>query len=60
MDTKALSGLVSRLKAIIAEIEAVIGSEPQEMSRDEYLNSSEDERMKHDKKKLKIDEEEEE
>lgn len=58
MDVKALSGLVSRLKAITSEIEAVIGSEPQEMTKDEYLNSPEEERTKHDKKKMKIEDEE--
>jgi hypothetical protein len=59
MDPKELSGLVSRLKAIIAEIEAVI-SAPKKLSKEEYLAKSDDEREAYDKEQMEEEPEKEE
>ena len=50
--------LVGRLKAIVTEIEAVMGA-PKEMSKEEYLKADESTRETHDKKKMGMLEEEE-
>ena len=48
-----LLSLVSRLKAIITEIEAVVGEgEPKKLSKDEYLSKPEEERAKIDKEQM--------
>jgi hypothetical protein len=50
--------LVGRLKAIVTEIEAVMGA-PKPMNREEYLAADENTREAHDKKKMGMQEENE-
>jgi len=48
-----LQALVSRLKAIVTEIESVIGNQPKKkMSKEEYLTKSEEERAEYDQENL--------
>jgi len=56
-----LNALVSRLKAIITEIEVVIAGQPKKkLSKEEYLAKSEDERTKYDAEQMKEEPKEEE
>jgi 3-polyprenyl-4-hydroxybenzoate decarboxylase len=49
-----LTALLSRLKAIVTEIEAVISNQPKKkLSKEEYLAKSEDERNKYDEEQMK-------
>jgi len=57
-----LQALVSRLKAIVTEIEAVLssGTKPKKLSKDEYLSKPEEERAKYDKEQMEKEPEKEE
>jgi len=53
-----LKALVSRLKAIVTEMEAVMDSQPKKkLSKDEYLAMDEDKRAKHDMEQMEPEEE---
>ena len=48
-----LTALLSRLKAIVTEIEAVVSIQPKKkLSKEEYLAKPEEERAKYDKEQL--------
>jgi len=49
-----IKALIGRLKAIITEIESVMGK-PNKMSKDEYLKKNEDERAEYDKEQMNKD-----
>jgi hypothetical protein len=56
-----LVALISRLKAIVTEIESVIGNQPKKkLGKEEYLAKSEDDRAKYDKEQMEQEEPQEE
>lgn len=57
-----LNALVSRLRAVLTEIEAVLsaGGKPKKLSKEEYLSKSEEERAEYDKEQMDKEPEEKE
>jgi len=60
MDGKAISGLLSRIKSLCDEVEAMISSEKKPLTREEYLEKPEAEREEYDKEEVMSKEKKEE
>lgn len=62
MNPKEISGLISRIKSLCDEVEASLASDgkPKKLSKDEYLNASDEEREKNDEGQLEEKKEEKE